>query len=136
MLLHITTNGFIVGLSPPDTEGVTRRVSKHGEPFTVSDLAADVELHRAELQRAATHVLRILNVQVEMDLLRIAIRPHRRHVVWGALDPHDPAALAIDDVVPITVGEHPPAEHARPEGALGLEVRSVEHHYLPDQPHP
>lgn len=132
----MTTNGFIIGLSPPDAEGVTRRVSKHGETFVDSDLATDVELHCAEPQSAATRLPGILNVQVDVYLLWVAVRPHRRHVVRGPLDPHDPAAVAIDDVVPIPVGEHATAEHARPEGALGLEVRSVEHHYLPDQLHP
>lgn len=135
MLLCVPANGVVVGLAPSNAEGVARRVGKHCEALIYTDVAAYVELDGTELQGPGADVLSVLNMQVEMHLLRIAIRPYRRDVPRGALDPHDPAAVAVDDVVPVPVREHSPAEHRSPEGALGFEVCRIKHHDLPDQIH-
>lgn len=135
VLLHVSADGVIVGLAPPDAEGVARGVGEHGKALRHTHFAARVELHSAKLQRLRARLFGVLHVQVEMDLLRVPVRPSRRDVLRRALDAHDPAAVPIDDVVPIAVREHPSSEHPGPESAFRLKVCCVEHHYLSDQFH-
>lgn len=135
MLLHVTPDGVVVGLTPPDAEGVPGWVGKHGEALLHSYFAAHVELDCAQFDRARTSLHGALDVEVEMNLLWLAVWPRGLDVPRRALDPHDPATLAVDDVVPIAVGENPSPEHACPEGAFGVQVRGVKDHDLSDQFH-
>ena len=74
-------------------------------------------------------------MQVEVNLLLLdAGRPLRRDVVRGVLDAEDP--FPVDhDTVPPAVAVHGATEQARPETALGLDIRGVEHDDPPDDLH-
>ncbi|HUP87020.1 MAG TPA: hypothetical protein VM143_15305 [Acidimicrobiales bacterium] len=114
---------------------MARWVGEHDEPLIDSDVAARVKLNGAELQGLGAGLFGILDVQVQVYLLRIAVRPDWWDVPGSSLDAHDPAAVVVDDVVPITIRKHAPAEHSRPERALSVKVCSIEHDDLPDQFH-
>ena len=67
----------------------------------------------------------VVNVQVEMDLLRRAIGPLRLDVVRGELNGEPPFAVD-DDAVPIVLSNNLAAHQRGPEGTFGREVSSIE----------
>ena len=73
---------------------------------------------------------RVIDVQIEMDLLRISIRPLRWLMAGSELNADHPAPVRVEDAMKPVVDEDAAAEHARPEGALGSQVCRVEHDYL------
>src|SRR4051812_17424508 len=77
----------------------------------------------AERERLLVRRLDVIDVQVEMQLLRRAVtRPVRRPVVGRELETE--ARLAVDvDGVPVVLGLDPATEDGSPEGTLDGEVR-------------
>jgi hypothetical protein len=72
---------------------------------------------------------RVIDPEVEVDLLRRTVRPVGRHMVRRQL--HADSWSTVDlDHVPVVFGVDRSAEHARPEAALRGEIGSVEHDYL------
>ena len=70
-----------------------------------------------------------------MDLLRVAVRPIGRHVVWSELHAHDPPIVGVEDVVEVVIGERSTIEHSSPEGAFGREVARVENDHTSHDSH-
>ena len=77
----------------------------------------------------------VLDPQIQMDLLRRhAMRPIGSNMIWRKL--HTYAGFAVDqDHVPVAIPVDLTAKHSRPERALSVEVRCVERHDLPADPH-
>jgi hypothetical protein len=69
----------------------------------------------------------VLNVQVEVDLLRAALRPIRRDVVRGKLDADPPLARGVNDAVPTVIPRRRAPENSGPEPALRMQICGVEH---------
>lgn len=67
------------------------------------------------------------NVEVEVDLLWRAVRPLWLDVVWNQLDAELPLAIDPDVAPACAVFNHRSAKQPGPEGALGVNVRGVEH---------
>lgn len=82
---------------------------------------AGTEPHDGRVRRCG-----IRHVQVEVHLLGRSVGPIGRHVTGRELHPEEPLPGAVDDAVELVVAEHVSVQHARPEGALGREVRGVE----------
>ncbi len=61
----------------------------------------------------------IIDVKIEMDLLRCTVGPLGRGKIRRELYTHSPLAGGVDDAVPRCVLEDPPIEHSGPERALG-----------------
>jgi hypothetical protein len=120
---------FVVGMTPPDTEGVTRRVRVHLMAFRFSEVNGFSQQTSAESEGLGVCRDGVVNMKIQVDLLRITVGPLRRQMAWGELDPDDPAILGIEDVVEVVVGKHSAIEHASPEGALGIEIAGIEDHY-------
>ena len=80
--------------------------------------------------------LRVVDVQIDVDLLRVPVRPIGRDMVGCELHADHPLVVGIEDAVKRVVGEHLAVEHARPEGAFSREVRRVEHDNVSHEVHP
>jgi hypothetical protein len=77
----------------------------------------------------------IINVEIEVDLLWVAVRPVRRNVVRCELDADPPLADGVNDAMPTVVLEDPSAKDTCPECALCVQVSCVEHDHLTHHPH-
>ena len=116
-------------MPPADAERVARRVCV--------DLMAFRRVEVARLEQAGTKFdcllmggSRILDVEVEMDLLRGPIGPVGRNVFRRELDADRPFARGGDDAVKTVVPNHDSTEHPSPERALGIQVGGIEHDHL------
>src|SRR5215471_15502609 len=78
---------------------------------------------------------RVVDVEVEMNLLGSPVRPAGRNMVRRQLHADPPLSGGVDDAVPIVVLEDVPAEHACPERTLGMEVSRIEHDHLTHHVH-
>ena len=65
--------------------------------------------------------LRIVDVQIDMDLLRRPVGPLRCNVVGSELNTDAPFAID-DNAVPIVLGHHSPIEQTGPERAPRMKV--------------
>ena len=77
----------------------------------------------------------VIDVEVEVHLLRVSVRPVRRDVVRCQLHPDLPLPSGVDHAMPCLVLEDVPAENPRPERALGTQVGRVEHDHVTHQLH-
>jgi hypothetical protein len=78
---------------------------------------------------------RIFDVEIEVDLLRAAVRPIRGHMVRCELHADPPLTSRVNDAVPTLVLEDAPSEDPGPKCALGMYVRCVEHNNLTHHSH-
>ena len=78
---------------------------------------------------------RVVDVQIEVDLLRAPLGPVGRDMVGCELHADHPLPVGVEDAVPGVVGEHLAVEHARREGALSGEVHRVKHDHLSHELH-
>jgi hypothetical protein len=69
---------------------------------------------------------RIVDVEVEVHLLRRAVGPVGRRVLRRELNPDPPLASRVDDGVKRVVDGDVAVQPSCPEGALGAQVCSVE----------
>ena len=76
----------------------------------------------------------IVDIQVEVNLLRFTIGPVRRNMVWGELKTETWHTIHVQRV-PIVLNLDCALQEACPEGALGGEVRGVEHDDLAERFH-
>ena len=68
----------------------------------------------------------VIDVEVEVDLLRLTIRPVWGDVIWRKLETQ--LGLAVDeDSRPVVLEVNGAPEKTRPKRALGREVGSIEH---------
>ena len=72
----------------------------------------------------------VVDVEIEMDLLRVSVGPFGRDVVGRELHADHPPIFRVEDAMELVVRENLACEHARPEGALGGQVGCIEHDYL------
>src|SRR5262245_13328316 len=113
---------------------MARRVGVDLEPFDRVEVVGRLEQPGAEGHGFVMGGPDVVDVQIEVDLLRRAVRPVGLDVVRRELDTEPP--LAVDqDAVPVVVGDDPAPQQSGPEGALGSEVRRVEHDDLSLDPH-
>ncbi len=121
-------------VSPPDAKRVACRVCVDLMAFLGVQVAR-LEQSGAEPDRRIVRSLWISDVEVEMYLLRSAIRPLRRNVVWNSLHADEPLAGGTDDGMKLVIAEDVPAEDPRPEAALGVKIGGVEHNHLTHHVH-
>ena len=114
---------------PADAERVARRVDIDLVPLCGVEVTG-LEQPGTEPDRRLVRGARIFDVQIDMHLLRSPVRPVGWNVVRRELYADMPLAGGVDDAVKPVVPEDVPAEHPRPERALGLEIGSIEHDYL------
>ena len=68
----------------------------------------------------------VVHMKVQVNLLRIAVRPVRRQMVRRQLYPDYPSTFGVKDIVEVVVGEHSTVEHFGPEGTLRTEIACIE----------
>src|SRR5690606_8251063 len=113
--------------SPPaQAERVAGRVGVDPEAARVVRGVLRLQLACPEAHDMLVRARDVLDVQVEVDLLWLALRPLGPDVVRRKLEA-EPGLAVDEDRVPVLVGLDRPVQDACPEGALGLEVVSVEH---------
>jgi hypothetical protein len=98
---------------------VPGRVGVHLVALVAIQIRSCLEQSGAEGDRLFVRSLWVFDVQVEMHLLRAAVRPVRGDMVRRQLHADPPLSGGIDDAVPRLVGEDVPAEKPGPERALG-----------------
>ena len=69
----------------------------------------------------------VLDVQVEVHLLWLAIRPVGLHVVWGELEGDERLPINMHGVPVVLLEVNRAIDKGRPERALGIEVGGIEH---------
>ena len=67
----------------------------------------------------------VVDPKVEVDLLRVPMRPLGRTVIRRELDPH-PWLTFDDDHVPVVLSVHCATEEPGPKAALGGQIRGLE----------
>ena len=130
MLAQVASNGFLVRMSPADAERVAGWVGVDLVSLGAGKVLCRLQQTSAESKGLSMRASQIVDVEVEMDLLRIPIRPFRRDVSRCELDADHPSPLAVKDAVPRVVDENAAADHASPEGALGGQISRIEHDHL------
>ena len=114
-------------LTPSDAEGVASGIGVDLKALVAVEIGSGLQQPGAERECLLMRRSCVIDVKIEMHLLRTSVRPVRRDVVGGGLDADPPLASGVDDTVPSVIREHVPAEHARPEGTLCAQVSRVEH---------
>ena len=111
-------------------EGVPGRIGIHLEVIPRLDASRGLQDPRPEGDHTLVRFGEVVHPQVEVDLLTgLTAGPGRRRMTRSVLHP-DPR-FAVDHYhVPAIFTLDYPAEHARPERTLCLEVSSVEHDNL------
>jgi hypothetical protein len=118
-------------MPPANAKGVPSRVGVDLMPFVGIDVGSRLEQPGAEGDRLFMCCPRILDVQIEMDLLGSSIRPIGRDVVPRELDADAPRPGGIKHAVKSFVSvEDVPAENPSPERAFSRRVWGIEHDYL------
>lgn len=79
---------------------------------------------------------RMLDMEIEVDLLGVPVGPIGWDVIGRVLHSDDPPILGVEDTLELIVAENPASEHPRPEPAFGREVSCIEHDDLTDDLHP
>ncbi len=105
-------------------------VGIHLVSFGRGQIVGCLEQASTELDCLGVGACWVIDVEIEMDLLRVSVRPFRWDVVGSELNADHPAPVRVEDAVKCVIDEDAAAEHARPESALGGKVRRVEHNYL------
>lgn len=72
-------------------------------------------------------LVRIRDVQVEVDLLWRSVGPLRRLVIGGELDADQPVSIGVDHAVKLgIVVDDVTTQEGRPENIRGIDISSVE----------
>lgn len=117
-------------MAPPDTERVTRRVGIHLKPFLGIEIVGFVEQPRTASHCVTVRFVWILDVQVQVDLLCVSVRPIGLNMIRSQLNTQEPAALGIENAVERVVGVDPTVEHPRPERAHSIDISCIEHDHV------
>jgi hypothetical protein len=115
--------------------GVASRVGEHLVTLSRRQVVNVLQYSGPERDGLGVCVGGVVDVQIEVDLLRVAVRPIGRNMVGRELYADHPVPIAVKDTVPPVVAKHPPGKHAGPEGALGGQVRRIENNDLSDELH-
>jgi len=111
------------------------RVRVRLEAFISVEVVGRLEQPRTQAHDLLVGGTDIVDVDVEVDLLLLpAVRPLRSDVVRCELKTQ--ARLAVDEHgVPVIVRVDRSGQQPGPEGALGVQIGSIENDYLPGNPH-
>jgi len=77
----------------------------------------------------------VIDVDVEMHLLRDSVRPVGKNTMRCKLHADSPLSSSVDDAMPCLVLNDVPTEHPSPERALGSHVSRVEHDHATHEVH-
>ena len=124
------TDRVVVRMSPPEAERVACWVGINLVALGGGQIVGCLQQASTELDCLGVGAYWVIDVQIEMDLLWVSIRPFRWDVVGRELNADHPAPVRVEDAVKRVIDEDAAAEHARPKSALGGQVSRVEHNYL------
>ena len=130
MVTQDLADRLVVRVPPPEAKWVARWVGIDLVPLGGGQIVGCLQETGTKRDGVGVGARWVVDVKIEMNLLRDSIRPIRRDVVGCELDADHPATVSVDDAVPPVVGEDAAADHPRPEGALGGQVSRIEHDYL------
>jgi hypothetical protein len=122
-------------VAPSDAERMSGRVGVGLVSLVRFEIGRRLEKTSSQSHRFFVRGSGIVDVEVEMDLLRGSIGPIRRNVVRRELHADPPLTGGVDDRVPTVVLEHSPAENPGPERTLGAQICGIEHDHLPHHTH-
>ena len=122
-------------MPPSDAKRMSGRVGVCLVAVISIEVGSRLEKSGSESHRLLVRNSGIVDVEIEVDLLRAAIRPVRRTVVRCELHADPPFAGGVGDAVPTVVLEDAPAKDSGPECALRVQVRCVEHDDLTHHSH-
>jgi catechol 2,3-dioxygenase-like lactoylglutathione lyase family enzyme len=126
---------FVVRVTPADAEGVARGIGVDLVPLGCGEVCGCREHARPQRDRFAMCCGNVVDVKIDVNLLRAAVGPVGRYVVRSELHTDDPAVVGIEDTVEVVVGEHSAIEHPGPECAFGCEVAGVEYDHSSHDSH-
>jgi hypothetical protein len=122
-------------MAPSDTERMSSRVRVGLVPLVGIEIGNWLEKSGSESHRLFMCCSGVINMEIEVNLLWVAVGPVRRNVVRCELHADPPLAGGVNDAVPAIVHEDSPTEHSGPERALRGQVGCIEHDHLTDHPH-
>jgi hypothetical protein len=113
------TDRVVGRMSPPEAERVAGRVGINLVSLGGGQVVGCLQQAGTECDRLGVGTGRIIDVQIEVDLLRVPMRPFRRDVIGSELNADHPVPVRVEDAVKRVVDEDAAAEHARPKSTLG-----------------
>ena len=122
-------------MTPPDTERMSCRIRIGLVSLVGFEISGRQEKCGSESHRLFVRSSGIINVEIEVDLLRVAVGPVRRNVVRCELHTDPPLAGGVNDAMPTVVLEDPSAKDPCPECALRVQISCVEHDHVTHHPH-
>ncbi len=115
---------------------MTGRIGVHPVSFVGVRIRCILKDSSAEVDGATMRRCGIGHMEVDVDLLRLSVRPIWRNVLRCMLYADQPIPLLVDDAVePRVLVDHAPVEHCSPEGALSCDICSVEYHDMANEVH-
>lgn len=106
-------------VTPTEAERMAGRIGVHAVPSVGFGIRCILEESCAEVDGATMRCSWIGHVEVDVDLLRLPVRPIRRNVVWCTLYADEPIPLIVYDAVELRVlVDDTPVQQGRPESAL------------------
>lgn len=127
--------GLLGRVPPADAERVSGRVGVHLMAFVAVQVRSRLEQAGAEGDCLFVRGSGVIDVEVEMHLLRDAVWPLGRNVVRCQLYADPPLPIGIDNAVPCLILKDVAAEDPSPERAFGSQVGCVEHDHVTHQLH-
>ena len=101
-------------MAPTDAEGMAGGVGVDLVAFGGGEIVGGLQQASAERDDLVVGARRVVDVEIEMDLLRRTVRPVGRHVVGCKLHTDPPLAVGVDDAVPVVVGRRHGRRARRP----------------------
>jgi hypothetical protein len=114
-------------MPPPDAKRMSSRIGVCLMALVGVEVGSRLEKSGSESHCLLVRNSRIVDMEIEVNLLRAAVGPVRRDVVRRELHADAPLASGVEDAVPSVLLEDAPAEDPGPERALRVNVRCVEH---------
>jgi hypothetical protein len=105
-------------MSPPYAERMSGRVRIRLVPLVGIEIGGGQEKDGSECYRLFVRCSGVINVEIEMDLLRVSVGPVRRNVVRCELYTNPPFPGGVNDAMPTVILENPSAKDPCPECAL------------------
>ena len=127
--------GVVIGMSPSNAEGMTGWVRVDPVAFARGEVAI-FEQPCAQTDGTGVRRARVAHVEVEVHLLRVSVGPIRWDMVGCKLYTNAPIPVSVEHGVEPFIGEHMPAKHCGPKGALRRKIGCIEHNDLTHDVHP
>lgn len=135
LLIKKRADRCVVWVPPADAERMAGGIGVDLVPLGCGEIVGGIQDASAQLDRFGMGRCWVVDVQINMDLLRDPVRPLRGGVVGCELDADPPVPVSIDDAMEIVVGEDSAAEHSRPKGAFGGKICGIEDDDLSNESH-